>query len=43
VSSPKGKDARCIAVRAVIREIAAKGVDARFVKTERGTFAAQKN
>jgi hypothetical protein len=39
-SSPKGKTPEASLYAAVIREIAAKGVDARFVKTDRGTFAA---
>jgi len=39
-SSPNGKTPEASLYAAIIREIAAKGVDARFVKTERGTFAA---
>jgi hypothetical protein len=40
--SPAGKTPEATLYAAIIREIAAKGRDARFVKTERGTFAARK-
>ena len=39
-SSPNGKTPEASLYAAIIREVAAKGVEARFVKTERGTFAA---
>jgi hypothetical protein len=40
--SPAGKTPEATLYAAIIREIAAKGREARFVKTERGTFAAAK-
>ncbi len=40
--SPAGKTPEATLYAAIIREIAAKGREARFVKTERGTFAARK-
>jgi hypothetical protein len=42
-SSPNGKTPEASLYAAVIREIAAKGNEARFVKTDRGSFAAAKN
>jgi hypothetical protein len=39
-SSPNGKTPAQTLYAAIIREIAAKGKDARFQKTERGRFAA---
>ena len=39
-TSPNGKTPEASLYAAIIREIANKGVEARFVKTERGTFAA---
>jgi hypothetical protein len=38
-TSPKGRTPAATLYSAVLREIAAKGEDARFVKTERGKFA----
>ena len=38
-TSPKGATPAATLYSAVLREIAAKGKDARFVKTERGKFA----
>ncbi|HEX5033381.1 MAG TPA: HTH domain-containing protein [bacterium] len=40
-TSPGGKTPHATLFSALIREIAAKGKDARFVKTERGKFAAK--
>jgi hypothetical protein len=39
-SSPKGKTPDATLYAAIIREIAAKGKEARFTKTDRGLFAA---
>ena len=39
--SPGGKTPEATLYAAIIREIAAKGKDARFKKTERGHFAAK--
>ena len=39
--SPGGKTPHATLFSAIIREIAAKGKEARFVKTERGKFAAK--
>ena len=41
-SSPGGKTPHATLYSAIIREIATKGKDARFKKTERGHFAAAK-
>ena len=41
-SSPNGKTPEASLYAAIIREIASKGVDARFVKKDRGLFAAAK-
>ena len=40
--SKSGKTPEATVYAAIIREIAAKGPDARFVKTDRGLFAARK-
>lgn len=40
-TSPGGKTPHATLYSAIIREIAEKGKDARFVKTERGKFAAK--
>jgi hypothetical protein len=40
-TSPKGKTPSATLYSAVLREIATKGKDARFVKTDRGKFAAK--
>ncbi len=40
-SSPGGKTPHATLYSAILREIAAKGKDARFTKTERGKFAAK--
>jgi hypothetical protein len=40
-TSPGGKTPHATLFSAIIREIAAKGKEARFVKTERGKFAAK--
>ena len=40
-TSPGGKTPHATLYRAIIREIAVKGKEARFVKTERGKFAAK--
>jgi HB1, ASXL, restriction endonuclease HTH domain len=40
-SSPGGKTPHATLYSAIIREIALKGKEARFVKTERGKFAAK--
>ena len=40
-TSPGGKTPHATLYSAILREIAAKGKDARFVKTERGKFAAK--
>ena len=40
-SSPGGKTPHATLYSALIRKIAAKGKEARFVKTERGKFAAK--
>jgi hypothetical protein len=40
--SPKGRTPAATLYSAVLREIAAKGKDARFVKTERGKFGLAK-
>ncbi len=40
-SSPGGKTPAATLYSAILREIKAKGDDARFVKTERGKFAAK--
>ena len=40
--SPGGKTPHATVYSAIIREIAAKGNDSRFVKTERGKFAAKR-
>ena len=40
--SPGGKTPHATVYSAIIREIAAKGSEARFVKTERGKFATNK-
>jgi hypothetical protein len=40
-TSPGGKTPHATLYSAIIREIAAKGKEARFVKTERGKFAAK--
>jgi HB1, ASXL, restriction endonuclease HTH domain len=40
-TSPGGKTPHATLYSAIIREIALKGKDARFVKTERGKFAAK--
>ena len=39
--SPKGKTPEATLYSAILREIAAKGEQARFVKTERGRFAVR--
>ena len=39
-NSPKGRTPAATLYSAVLREIAAKGKEARFVKTERGKFGA---
>jgi hypothetical protein len=41
-SSPGGKTPHATLYSAMLREIATKGKDARFTKTERGKFAAAK-
>ena len=41
-ASPKGQTPAATLYSAVLREIKAKGKDARFVKTERGKFALAK-
>ena len=41
-SSPNGKTPEASLYAAIIREIASKGVDGRFVKKDRGLFAAAK-
>jgi hypothetical protein len=40
-TSPDGKTPHATLYSAIIREIALKGKEARFVKTERGKFAAK--
>ena len=40
-TSPGGKTPHATLFSAIIREIAVKGKEARFVKTERGKFAAK--
>jgi hypothetical protein len=40
-TSPGGKTPHATLYSAIIREIALKGKEARFVKTERGKFAAK--
>ena len=40
-TSPGGATPHATLYSAIIREIAAKGKEARFVKTERGKFAAK--
>jgi HB1/ASXL restriction endonuclease-like protein with HTH domain len=40
-TSPGGKTPHATLYSAIIREISTKGRDARFVKTERGKFAAK--
>ena len=40
-TSPGGKTPHATLYSAIIREISAKGKDARFVRKERGKFAAQ--
>jgi hypothetical protein len=40
--SPGGKTPHATVYSAIIREIAAKGKESRFAKTERGKFAATK-
>lgn len=39
-TSPNGKTPEATLYAAIVREISAKGKDARFVKTDRGMFAA---
>jgi hypothetical protein len=41
-SSPGGKTPHATLYSAILREIRVKGKDARFTKTERGKFAANK-
>jgi hypothetical protein len=41
-TSPGGKTPEATLYAAIVREIAAKGRQARFVKTDRGRFAARK-
>jgi hypothetical protein len=41
-TSPGGKTPHATLYSAILREINEKGADARFVKTERGQFAAKK-
>ena len=41
-SSPNGKTPEASLYAAIVREIASKGVEARFVKKDRGLFAAAK-
>jgi len=41
-TSPGGKTPHATVYAAIIREIAAKGKEARFIKTERGLFAANR-
>jgi hypothetical protein len=40
-TSPGGKTPHATLYSSILREVAAKGKDARFVKTERGKFAAK--
>jgi len=40
--SPSGRTPAATLYSAVLREINTKGTDARFVKTERGKFAAKR-
>ncbi len=40
-TSPGGKTPAATLYSAILREVAAKGKDARFTKTERGKFAAK--